>query len=124
MNYAVVESQEATALSVAVSDYICAPDWGASKKLDLEYIFHFNGKDKIFTLRYGIPCYFYYENGSLFGECPTFDFISTGKSKKEILKHFDIEFEFIYDEYFLEDDSNLTKDAITLKKLINKLTNN
>ena len=125
MNYPeIIEAQEATVSTLHAENYLSTPDWAASKKIDWQYIFLFKGKDRAFTLKSGVPCYFYHEDGDLVGECPTFGFISTGRTKEEILKHFDIEFGFIYDEYFLEDDSHLTNDAIILKKLIGSLISN
>ena len=123
MNYSVIESQKATDLSLAVSVYADPPDWGASKplKLDWQHIYDFKRKGKIVKFKHGIPCYFYYESDDLFGECPTFSLISTGRTKEEILEHFDIDLEVIYDQYFLENDSNLTKDAIDLKKQFGNL---
>lgn len=113
-------NSEATPFPEDVSYSLYESNWKSSKKPDYEYEFKgiFRGRDKTIYLKRAVPCYFYFEDDELMGECPIFGFISTGSTRKEILENFDLEFEFLYANYVQEKDSKLTKKAVVLKEYL------
>jgi hypothetical protein len=118
----VIESeQKATIVNDNAAYYTSALNFESSKRIQFNYIFAFQGQGKKFILKYPVPCYFYEEEDSLIGECHSLGLISNGESEQEIRDNFDLDFDFLYSNYFLEPNENLTKDAKRLKELLENI---
>lgn len=63
------------------------------------------------------------ENGYIIFEYEPLGIVIYGKTKEEVIKAFNEELVMIFREYGQEKDENLTKDAIELKRKVNRLIN-
>ena len=120
----IVDLKQTATIIQGNADYTSSPIFESSKKYDFENIHFFQGQACKFILKYPIPCFFYFDEDSLIGECPNLGLISAGESRQDIRNYFDVEFEFLYETYFKEKDKNLTTDAKQLKKAISSLLKN
>jgi len=78
-------------------------------------------KETIFDLNKNIECVVEFEEGNYFIKNEELDLIVWGNTRKEAEEAFSFGFYSLYQNYYLEENSNLSEEAILLKEKINSL---
>lgn len=72
-------------------------------------------------MKHEIVCHVGMEDGYYVVENEELELSSSGKTRELAIKSFNSDFAMLYDQYYLEDDANMTKDAILLKRKLETL---
>lgn len=75
----------------------------------------------IFILNQKINCDVKYEEENYLIECPDLDILVWGDSREKVEEAFSFSFYSLYNNFYSEQDKNLSKDAILLKKKLKSL---
>lgn len=84
-------------------------------------------EDTVFVLNKQLECTVEFENGMYIIHCDELDITVWGESRKEVEEAFFFSFYSLYQNYYLEDDINLSEEALLLKtnlKLLIKTIHN